>query len=212
MFGNSDIYINENCNSSNNCSTNNDGTKGYECHPQYKKSLFVNTDGPDNRNAFNVLDYEVYCIDYKDKYTIDHLCKYPDIIMEYIETKDISEESLKQVDDEQDLLKDLNSIHCYNNDIQMKILRYLKDPSELLSDTKIVSQQYDDKLREWLGDDYKWKMIYRASEHRYTTQSFHECCNYIQGPTLIVIKSTNGCIFGGYTTQSWSGNGIYYDI
>ena len=60
MFGDSDIYIRENCNSGNNSSTNNDGTKGYECHPQYKKLLFVNTDGPDNRNAFNVLDYEVF--------------------------------------------------------------------------------------------------------------------------------------------------------
>ncbi len=60
IFGNSDIYISGNCNSSNNSSIYNDGTKGYECHPEYKKSLFVNTDGPDNRNAFNVLDYEVF--------------------------------------------------------------------------------------------------------------------------------------------------------
>ncbi len=78
--------------------------------------------------------------------------------------------------------------------------------SAVVSDT-----QYDGYLREWLGDDYKWKMIYRASEHGYTTRSFHECCNHVQGPTLIVIKSTNGYIFGGYTTQSWSGNGIYYE-
>ena len=60
MFGNSDIYISENCNSSNNSSIYNDGTKGYECHPQYKKSLFVNTAGPDNLNPFSVLDYEVF--------------------------------------------------------------------------------------------------------------------------------------------------------
>ena len=38
-----------------------------------------------------------------------------------------------------------------------------------------------------------------------------ECCDD-KGPTLIVIQSSEGWIFGGYTTQSWSGWGIYYDI
>ena len=64
IFGNDcdnfDICIYENCNKKDSCCIFIDGTKGYECHPQYKKSLFVNTAGPDNRNAFNVLDYEVF--------------------------------------------------------------------------------------------------------------------------------------------------------
>ena len=55
-----DICIADNCNEEVSCFIANDGTKGYECHPQYKKSLFVNTDGPDNGNVFNVLDYEVF--------------------------------------------------------------------------------------------------------------------------------------------------------
>ena len=41
-------------------SINNDGTHGYECHPQYKKSLFVNTAGPDEENYFEILEYEVF--------------------------------------------------------------------------------------------------------------------------------------------------------
>ena len=82
---------------------------------------------------------------------------------------------------------------------------YLNMNSNIIKDC-----YYDDKLREWCGD-YKWKLLYRASEHGYTAESFHECCDD-KGPTLIIIKSTNGCIFGGYTTQSWSGDCIYYDI
>ena len=73
----------------------------------------------------------------------------------------------------------------------------------------LVNKEYDDKLREWIGD-YNWKLIYRASEHEYTASSFHECCND-KGPTLVVIKSSGGWIFGGYTTQSWSGS-IYIMI
>ena len=55
------------------------------------------------------------------------------------------------------------------------------------------------------------KLIYRASEHNYTANSFHKCCDD-KGPTLIVVKSSEGWIFGGYTTQSWSGKCIYNDI
>ena len=66
----------------------------------------------------------------------------------------------------------------------------------------LVNQQYDSYLRKWLGD-HKWKLIYRASEHGYTATSFHECCDN-KGPKLIVIKSREGWIFGGYTTQSWT--------
>ena len=108
----------------------------------------------------------------------------------------------------------MDAIHCYDKTIRVRISRCcLKNPSELLVNTQLVNQQYDAKLREWIGD-YQWRLIYRASEHGYTAPSFHEWCDYVKGPTLIVIKSSGGWIFGGYTTQSWSGDGIYnkYDI
>ena len=55
-----DIFINDNCNKENSCSIHDDGTNGYECHPEYKSSLFVDTAGPAEENKFSVLDYEVY--------------------------------------------------------------------------------------------------------------------------------------------------------
>ena len=57
---NGDLFIGDHCNEDNSCSIYNDGTKGYECHPEYKKSLFVNTAKLDHTNHFSVLDYEVY--------------------------------------------------------------------------------------------------------------------------------------------------------
>ena len=116
------------------------------------------------------------------------------------------------IGNEDEIRNDLNLIHCKDSDIRLKISHYyLKNPSELLPDTQLVDIQYDSKLREWLGNDYKWRLIYRSSEHGYTASSFHECCDY-KGPTLVIIKSSGGWIFGGYTTQSWSGKGIYNDI
>ena len=82
--------------------------------------------------------------------------------------------------------------------------------SPFLRNTILFGNEYDDKLREWVGD-YKWRLLYRASEHEYSANSFHEYCDN-KGPTLVIIKSSEGWIFGGYTTQSWSGDGIYYEI
>ena len=197
-----DIFISDNCNKEDSCHVYNN---------EYESSLYVNTGDSDEENYFSVLDYEVYGIDYENRENINKLCKYPDIIMEYIETKGISDESLKQFDDDTELLTDLDAIHCEDSSIRVKISQLcLKNPSEFLPDTQLVNKQYDSYLREWVGN-YKMKLLYRASEHDYTAESFHECCDN-QGPTLIIIKSSGGWIFGGYTNQSWSGNRIYNDM
>ncbi len=206
VFG-ADIFINDGCDKENSCSIYNDGSRGYECDPQHKKALFVNTAGPDKRNKFSVVDYEVYSIDNYEEY-IYNICMYPDIIWEYVKTKNISEKSLKQLDDDIELLNDLNTIHCENNSIRVKISQYLfKNPSVLLPNTQLINQQYDDKIKEWIGD-YQWTLLYRASRHDYMANSFHKYCDKVKGPTLVIIKSSGGWIFGGYTTQSWRGECI----
>ena len=57
---NEDLIIDAFCIADNSCSIQNDGTHAYECHPEYRSSLFVNTARPDEKNKFSVLDYEVY--------------------------------------------------------------------------------------------------------------------------------------------------------
>ena len=77
--------------------------------------------------------------------------------------------------------------------------------STVLPESDILGQQYDSYLREWLGNSEGWKLIYRASEHGYSASSFHDYCDD-KGPSLVIIKSSDSCIFGGYTTQSWKYN------
>ncbi len=90
-------------------------------------------------------------------------------------------------------------------DMNNKDVRSFFNPlySPFLRNTILFGQEYDSYLREWLGSDYKWRLLYRASEHDHTGRSFHEYCDDIKGPTLVIIKSSGGWIFGGYTTQSW---------
>ena len=60
IFGCFDICIDNLCNKEDNCCINNDGTRGYECHSQYKSSLFVKTNKYNKKNMLSVLDYEVF--------------------------------------------------------------------------------------------------------------------------------------------------------
>ena len=203
IFGDHDIYIDFDCNKLN---VNYIAFKGtYECNDS---SLFVgDIESKGEMISFTVLDYEVYCIaNYKDY--INNICKYPAIIWEYLKKKDITKESLKKIDNEDEFRNDLDSIHCLDKTFLFKFYRhFFKTPSKLLPKTQIVNKEYDSYLREWLGNNHKWKLIYRASEHGYSGESFHQCCDD-KGPTLVIIRSIDGWIFGGYTTQSWSREGI----
>jgi len=52
-----------------------------------------------------------------------------------------------------------------------------------------------------------WNLIYRATQNGFGSNNFHRNCDEKLN-TLIIIKSRNGNVFGGYTTQDWSGDGI----
>ena len=51
----------------------------------------------------------------------------------------------------------------------------------------------------------KIKLIFRASRDGWDEDDFSEHCNN-KGPTLILIKSSVGKVFGGFTKLPWSQN------
>lgn len=52
------------------------------------------------------------------------------------------------------------------------------------------------------------KTLYVASRDGDSAATFHKLCND-KGPTVVIIKSTNGAVFGGYTDLSWKSVGNY---
>ena len=56
-----------------------------------------------------------------------------------------------------------------------------------------------------LDKPINFKLLYRASKDGYSEKSFHNKCDNISG-TLIIIKTTKGIKFGGYTEQTWNIN------
>lgn len=173
---------------------------GFEYDETLKSSLFLNSNEETDLKHFTIEDYEVFCVDYLCYDYIYDKCTYLSAIWDYVTTKDISVETLKGIPNETDLLKDLDTIDCKDSPLLLKISKfYFKNPSQFLLDTQIVDQQYDSYLKEWTGIDTHMKMVFRSSDNNYSNIAYMEFIKKQKTPLLLVVKSTCGWIFGGYS-------------
>ena len=161
---------------------------------------------------------DIQYIEPQKSFTLSITLKFYDVIVDCLKNGKINEELIEANignGNADELMNEMKMIGIELSDDNVRIIRGCFDPILLRGSTILLDTQYDKFLKEWLGNEYKWKLIYRASEHGYTAESFHEYCDD-KGPTLVVIKSSGGWIFGGYTTQSWKsayGNGgMSYDM
>jgi len=78
----------------------------------------------------------------------------------------------------------------------------LKNFNFLISDSKLLDNSMMLNLFSFGLTKKIWKRIYCASIDGFSSTNFHSKCNN-KGPTLVVIRSNNGNIFGGYTSLDW---------
>ncbi len=135
-----------------------------------------------------------------------------DVIYDYLKNgKKLNKDLIEDKSDNGDaheLLNEMEMMGIELTDEEMNAIRGCFVPPLFLNISTIIDKRkYDKYLQEWVGD-HKWRLLYRASEKDYLAKSFHKYCDKAT-PTLIIIKSENECIFGGYTTQKWNGS-IYY--
>ena len=151
-------------------------------------------------------------IEDQKSFTMAITLKYYDVIVDCLKNGKINKELIKKNSDNGDadeLINEMEMMGIELNDAKKEVIRgCFYQPMFTKISNIIDNEKYDKALQKWTGC-HKWKLIYRASENNYTAESFHEHCNNVT-PTLVIIKSDNDCIFGGYTTQTWSGYGIYY--
>ena len=66
---------------------------------------------------------------------------------------------------------------------------------------------WENQIMTWLDkadcDDFEPKMLYQASRDGWSTSEFHSKCDN-QGPTLTVVRTSEGYVFGGFTDKPWS--------
>ena len=137
-----------------------------------------------------------------------------------IESLNLNDSFDKIIVDLKERLKNVESFNS-NNDIS-KELAHLSDRFKKIE--TILSENFNEdkslrfskilKLEEipyiinWIGCEYKFELLYRASKHGKSSNYFHKKCDE-EGKTITFIESTDGNRFGGYSEQPWDKSGSY---
>jgi len=91
---------------------------------------------------------------------------------------------------------------CINN-FYGSICQYLPLNSTTFVNSTILTQEQGISLLNLIGNQTVLGNIYRASRDGFQAFNFHSKCDYYSG-TLTLIKSSNGNVFGGFTTANWN--------
>jgi len=83
---------------------------------------------------------------------------------------------------------------------------------KLFIKSKILKAEDKKLLIEWLPKkerQYSWQLLFQASKAQFSAYTFHQKCDSKKGPTVVVVKTNTGHVFGGYTTIPWTSTGGY---
>ena len=70
--------------------------------------------------------------------------------------------------------------------------------------SKILSSSDKVTLNTWYGNpNQQWQLCYQKTRDGASSSTFHALCNG-KGPTISIMKVTNGRVFGGYNANSWA--------
>ncbi len=80
-----------------------------------------------------------------------------------------------------------------------------KGAADFYPGSKILNSANKGTLNGWYGvPNQKWQLCYQKSRDGASSSTFHSNCDN-KGPTMTVVKATNGYVFGGYSGTSWGG-------
>ncbi|KAJ5068787.1 pep-cterm sorting domain-containing protein [Anaeramoeba ignava] len=126
-----------------------------------------------------------------------------DILKEDIIPNQISQKLIQfqKIQNDKEKLNELNEF------IQKENQNSFIFKSRFLSDSEIIQdKEYVKKLQEWINDNdffYKMKKGYSAKKDGFDCKNWHKKVDN-KGKTLIIIKTKDNFIFGGFTQVGWT--------
>ena len=75
-------------------------------------------------------------------------------------------------------------------------------------DLKFIENAYKNNDQLLMKRTFKPKLLFRATKDGDSASIFHNKCDNIRH-TLTLVKTNNGFIFGGYTSENWNGSAIH---
>jgi hypothetical protein len=115
----------------------------------------------------------------------------------------VEEKTLSEKSRVEQLAVRVTEVNRLLNELQLDGVQLCAPP---FAGSSIMSREHWSKLVEWYGGG--WTLIYKASRDGWTSADFHSRCNG-KGPTVTVVRSTSGHVFGGHLAQSWISSGNF---
>ena len=79
--------------------------------------------------------------------------------------------------------------------------------SKIINEEKL-SRKLEELLKKKDLNGRKWSLLYQGTRDGFLASNFHSHCDN-KPNTLTIVKSTNGNVFGGYTSAQWKSTESY---
>ena len=124
------------------------------------------------------------------------------------------ENNIKYINEINDKIKQSQNYNEINIDFsfdqkfieKIETFGYIAHYFNIFKDSLILNgnQKYIENLKNWINDKkkFKTKLLYRKTRDGDSYANFHKLCDN-QGANLVIIKTTEGNIIGGYTSLDW---------
>ena len=142
------------------------------------------------------------------------------------ENKDLKQEISKLKNENKDLKQEISKLknegisklENENKDLKSRIIKleeinikYIKNEPLFFQESKIINRKDEELIINWLPKKYKFtNLIFCTSRDGDTIDAFKNKCEN-QSPTLVIIKTDKGIIFGGYASSPWKEKGPIQD-
>ena len=146
-----------------------------------------------NNNNTNINSIIINCINMEN--TIKQIMSLNENIKKNEDTKELKFKFIyeEEFDRIKDLVKNFGKISENSTLIEFKESSILKDHNLFINE-----------LNHW-KNNAKFELLYKKSRDGNSYKTFHQLCDN-KGPTVTIIKSSEGFVIGGYTPLNWDTN------
>ena len=104
-----------------------------------------------------------------------------------------------------DHIKNFGKIKSINNNyFKLNLLNLSSIIKDDINSVNLIYNWIEESINK---KGIEWELIFKMSENGTKSSDFHKYCDN-KGPTLTLIKTTKGKIFGGFTPLSWKNEGF----